>query len=458
MDKPIEKKLTHCPIAWLAQENPLLIAIEMDQQRINFAELDQRISAISLQLLQLNMKKGDRLACVADNGLPLILLQFACLRHAFIFCPINAKFSSSEIEQRLNILNTAFVWQENKQQSLFLDFESYAQQVENPQPIEIDPLSVISIIFTSGSSGLPKAVMHNFCNHYYSALGSQSIIALEIGDKNLLSLPLFHISGYATVMRTMLAGATLQLFKNKMTSEQLRKAGTTHLSLVNSQLIKLVSEPTFHFHSLKIKHLLLGGSTFASDLLDKTERRGFTYHLSYGSTEMASQIATSTNDQALKLLPYREIKILNKEILLAGETRFVGYFPGKIMEQSDYFSSTDLGELNGNTIKIIGRKDRQFISGGENIQPEEIEKVLLAFTGVSQAYVLPINDPTYGQRPIAFIKWNNGDQSALLQAFVKEKLIAFKRPLHYLTLPTQQGIKPNPKQLTNIALKLLLVN
>jgi O-succinylbenzoic acid--CoA ligase len=459
MDQPLSVAPLHfCPVAWQAQLNPHLIALQLNDQQISFNELHQRVDDLGQQLVTLSMKKGDRLACIAPNGLSLILLLFACLRHGFIFCPINEKFNQEEIQQRLTLLNTSFIWQENTANSIALNFKKTIPKSAPVHPIQLDASAVISIIFTSGSSGFPKAVMHNFSNHCYSALGSQSVIPLNCGDHNLLSLPLFHISGYATVMRTLLAGATIQLLNTKISTEQLLKAKITHLSLVSSQLITLLEDANFQAKSLVIKHLLLGGSAFPSALLEQIKARGFTYHLSYGSTEMASQIATSTNDEILKLLPHRKIKIVDKEILLSGKTRFVGYFSNKKMPENSYFSSSDLGELSGNTVKVIGRKDRQFISGGENIQPEEIEKILLSFSGLSQAYVLPINDSLYGQRPIAFIKWDKSVQSTQLKVFMKDKLIAFKRPLHYLTFPVQLGIKPNKKLLTDIALKLLFVN
>jgi o-succinylbenzoate---CoA ligase len=453
-------QLNVCPVAWQALRNPYLIAIETDTQKISFYELHQCVSHIGLQLINYSMQKADRLVCIASNSLASILLQLTCLRHGFIFCPINAKFSQTEIQQRLALLETPFIWNEGEgeENNLILDFQQGTLDNTCKDTISIDSLDVISIIFTSGSSGFPKAVMHNFSNHFYSALGSQKVIPLTHGDKNLLSLPIFHISGYATVMRTLLAGATLQLLSAKVSARQLLKVQTTHLSLVSSQLIQLLAEPNFHIHSLALKHLLLGGSAFSSDILEQTQMRGFNYHLSYGSTEMASQIATSTNNEALIPLPFRKIKIVNKEILITGKTRFVGYFRDQNIKHNNYFASSDLGELNGNILKIIGRKDRLFISGGENIQPEEIEKVLLTFQGVSQAFVLPIDDSIYGQRPIAFIKWNNSDQSTELKAFMDDKLISFKRPLHYLSFPETQGIKPNKKQLTVIALKLLLIN
>ncbi|MCW8995142.1 MAG: AMP-binding protein, partial [Psychromonas sp.] len=305
---------------------------------------------------------------------------------------------------------------------------------------------VINIIFTSGSSGQPKAVMHNFSNHFYSALGSQAIIPLKKGDKNLLSLPIFHISGYATVMRTLLAGATLILSAEKLTLGVLKKQQITHLSLVSTQLYRLLEDPEFKNSNLSIKHLLLGGSAFSKELLALTARRGFTYHLSYGLTEMSSQVATSSNNQCLSILNYREVKIVNEEIFLRGKTRFVGYFNGlpanRNIPTEEWFASKDLGQKVGDYLQITGRKDRQFISGGDNIQPEEVEALLLSFPTVKQAYVVAVEDPTFGQRPVAFIDWQNEQPENLsLTRYIHSKLSAFKCPVYYFPLPAQKGLK-----------------
>ncbi|MFT7421978.1 MAG: O-succinylbenzoic acid--CoA ligase, partial [Psychromonas sp.] len=323
-------------------------------------------------------------------------------------------------------------------------------------PLKIDPQKVCNIIFTSGSSGQAKAVMHCFSNHYYSALGSKSGIALEAKDRNLLSLPLFHISGFATVIRTMIAGAALVVSAEKLSVSLLKKEKITHLSLVATQLYRLLSSLYFQAKELSIKHLLLGGSLFSDRLLVQTRQRGFVYHLSYGLSEMSSQVATSTNSKKLLLLPGQQVKIVNNEICLRGKMRFAGYFNGDLgssrLPDNQWFCSKDLGALIGNELCMSGRTDRLIISGGENIQAEELESVLLNFAHIKQAYVVAVTDPVFGERPAAFIDWQNGEiKQQQLQIYLQDKLSSYKQPVHYFLLPEQTGFKVSLKALQIIA-------
>lgn len=453
LDVLLDKPLRVCPVRNMACLQPNGLAIKNNQQIITFKQLDRLVNSLSRQLLNETMHRGDRLVCIAPNSLNLILLQLTCLRNGFIFCPINSCFSANEILSRLTILDSPFIYLvETDFQTKSLDLDFHKEIDSQTNVLKIDPQQVCNIIFTSGSSGFPKAVMHNFSNHYYSALGSQTVIPLEKGDKNLLSLPIFHISGYATVMRTLLAGATLVLSSQKLSLKQLKDEKITHLSLVAKQLYSLLEEQPFKQNNLSIKHLLLGGSAFSEVLLQQTQGRGFTYHLSYGLTEMSSQVATSSNDQHLTLLENRDLKIVNGEIYLRGKTRFVGYFniKGKdnIIPVQQWFASNDLGIKKGKQITITGRKDRQFISGGENIQPEEIEKMLLTFKAVKQAFVVPVKDQTFGFRPVAFINWlDNKAEVETLKNYMGSHLIAFKCPIRYFELPAQNGLKVSLKSL-----------
>ena len=95
-------------------------------------------------------------------------------------------------------------------------------------------------------------------------------------------------------------------------------------------------------------------------------------------------------------------------------------------------------------LEVIGRKDRQFISGGENIQPEEIEQALCSLPGITQASVLPIDDQEFGQRPVAFINDTTGGHTLeSVQAKLRRILPAFKLPIALFPYPESTGLKPS---------------
>ena len=456
---PIES----CPIRWQAIHHSQHIAFKTDNQSISYLQLDNLLIQLQTQLENKINTTGDhliRLVCISPNSLELLLLQLVCLRMGWCFCPINPRFTATEVNQRLKLLNSDYCWVSDdsplqKFNTLKIDFDLQAREINDQLSLlPIIPEQACNIIFTSGSSGFPKAIVHNYKNHFYSALGSQDQIPLVIEDNNLLSLPLFHIGGYATVIRTMIAGACLHLSDQPLTFPLLQERQITHLSLVSTQLVRLLEDPKFTKAQSSIKHILLGGSAFPRQLLSSLVERDFNYHLSYGCTEMASQVATSTNSEALTILPYREVKIDNEVILLRGETRFLGYFKNNKLVELDakqWINIGDTGQLNENIVTILGRQDRQFISGGENIKPEEIEQTSLQKSNVKQAYASPINDTQYGQRVALFVEFEAQkhltfeQQSKQLQHYLQKKLTTFKQPDYYL---------PWPQSNSNQALKI----
>lgn len=448
--------INHCPVRWQAIHNGQNNAIKCDQQSITYQQLDYLLETLEIQLNKQvkidGMQQAPRIICIAKNTIELLLIQLLCLRLGWLFCPLNPRFSKAEINQRTLLLNSDFCWVEPGSPHAALNTLQIELPTLNPsdkrslQMRFINPKQASNIIFTSGSSGLPKAIVHHYQNHFFSALGSQIQIPLTMHDHNLLSLPVFHIGGYATVIRTIIAGGCLHLTAASLNMTLLKQRAITHLSLVSTQLILLLEDPSFQPSRCALKHILLGGSAFSEHLLQALATREFNYHLSYGSTEMASQVATSSNNSKLQLLPYRQVKIKEGEIYVRGETRFMGYLQHhKIVEidPNEWIASSDMGQLNGLQLIISGRKDRQFISGGENIQPEEIEHVCRQLKQVKQVYACPIKDQKYGYRVALFVEFYCTEDSLFvlqteqLQAYLVSQLTRFKQPDHYLPWPIQ---------------------
>jgi acyl-CoA synthetase (AMP-forming)/AMP-acid ligase II len=147
-------------------------------------------------------------------------------------------------------------------------------------------------------------------------------------------------------------------------------------------------------------------------------------------TEMSSLIALRTP------LAFREVEIRAGEIYVRGAPLFAGYLEeGKIVRpltSDGWFATRDLGEFN-EELKIVGRKDRQFISGGENIQPEEIERALASLPGIVSATVTPIDDPEWGQRPVARIVTTEIYTLESLSSALSSLLPRFKHPVQLST-------------------------
>lgn len=304
-----------------------------------------------------------------------------------------------------------------------------------------------TIVFTSGSTGRPKAALHTFGNHYYSALGSGANIALSGNDRWLLSLPLYHVGGLSIVFRCLLAGATITIPEPGMRlGRSIAGLEATHVSLVATQLRRLLEE---RVDLGGLKTILLGGGPVPDSLVEEAVSRNLPVHTSYGLTEMASQVTTTPPGAssavlrtAGRILPHRDLSISEEgEVLVRGETLFAGYVEGAELElptdEAGWFHTGDLGHLDREGyLRIKGRKDNLFVSGGENIQPEEIEDSLARLEGVERAVVVPVPDAEFGERPVAFVL--PADDSVGLDGLastLEEELPRFKIPVAFYEWP-----------------------
>ena len=196
---------------------------------------------------------------------------------------------------------------------------------------------------------------------------------------------------------------------------------------------------------------------------------------SYGSTEMASQVTTTRPkdnfDRLLtsgKVLPYRQIKIApDGEILVKGATLFKGYLEGDLLvvnrDKKGWFRTGDLGCLDEQGyLTVTGRRDNMFISGGENIQPEEIENKMNRLDGVANVIVVPVRNKEYGERPAAFVTMETGrefDQEKLKQG-LKNTLPHFMIPDYFFPWPEdviQEGIKINREYFKKVAERNMVI-
>lgn len=421
-----------CPIYKGSTSNPQGPAVIYKNSTYTYKDLNQSIKRFQ-SVWRSKVSSKDRVAFLCQPSPDYIIALWALWRQKAISVHLNSYNPKNISLKQIRSLNCQLVVTDK-----FLnDFKKYkGPLVVTQNSFDID--QELDVIFTSGSSREPKACLHTFGNHYYSALGSHEHIPFRKNDRWLLCLPLYHVSGLSILFRSFIAKGAVILSDNIITD--IRKHNVTHASLVSTQLIKLIKEKKNIAVLRKLKAILLGGSAISPALLAACKKYNLPVYISYGLTEMSSQVATSRKlrfDQ-VKTLRYRQLRIAKDgEILVKGHTLFKGYLhKGKLDRARDkdgWFHTKDLGEIQKRSLRVFGRKDNMFISGGENIQPEEIERTLLKIKGIEEAIVVPQKDKQFGQRPIAFIKGRFSQMA--LRKNLSAVLPKYKIPVEFYPWP-----------------------
>ena len=244
----------------------------------------------------------------------------------------------------------------------------------------------------------------------------------------------------------------------------------THLSLVPTQLIQLLEDSACITKLKGMTAILLGGAPLPLNLIQKAIALELPIYRTYGSTEMASQITTTRATDCSNVhnssgypLRYRQMKLApDGEILVKGQVLFKGYVhENRVvlpLDDDGFFATGDIGYFDdGNNLNLTGRKDLMFISGGENIHPEEIEQALVDMESVEQAVVVPVEDARFGKRPVAFVKTKKGVKFDDVRAkkVLQNRLESFKVPDDFLPWPRQFGsfLKPARSKFQALAIK-----
>lgn len=424
-------------------------------QGISWYDLNKKINELSAYFFQQGVRESNGIALCGKNCIELLLAYLATIQLGARVLGVNPAFSDEKIQRICEDNDIKFYYDASKQKTLrnltALYFPIEKSDLQQIYSAEYDQTRPATMTLTSGSTGTPKAVVHNIQAHLENAQGVCELMCFKHESSWLLSLPLYHVSGQGILWRWLLTGAILYLSQEDF---YYTATSVSHLSFVPTQLERFLTYLQNNPNSQdKTQHILLGGTQIPLKLIQEAEGLGIICYSGYGMTEMASTVCakrSNHHDGVGKPLVGREVKIINNEIYLRGAGLGLGYWhKGNIVpftDENGWFRSKDLGIWRDNELAILGRLDNMFISGGENIQPEEIETLILRNPTVEQVFILPIEDGEFGSRPVAMIAFYNGfsqDKVESLRAWLFDRLEKFKHPLHYfpldMTLFQQQG-------------------
>jgi O-succinylbenzoic acid--CoA ligase len=309
------------------------------------------------------------------------------------------------------------------------------------------------LLFTSGTTGSPKAVRLTLYNLLASAIGAAFRLGVTPSDRWLGCLPVHHMGGLAPVFRSVFYGTTLVLqgaFDAAETARLLDEHDVTGVSLVPTQLRRLLDAGWSPSPSLRT--VLLGGAPAGESLLDRAAVAGVPVCTTYGLTETASQVTTARPTDARthpgtvgQPLACTTVRVVadgspvaagqHGEIVVDGPTVTPGYLDGDATDQSFSEWGLHTGDLGyrdeDGRLWVVGRLDDVVITGGELVAPAEVAETLESHHGVEEAAVVGIDDPEWGERVAALVVpegVNSSPDAGTLREHCRGQLSAYKLP------------------------------
>ena len=294
--------------------------------------------------------------------------------------------------------------------SVVIDATGNSVDLPNSEPTTHNDALVIA---TSGSTGAPKGVVHT--HESIRALLNMSQLRLQTNSSThwLLCLPVSHVAGFSILARSILFDNPISIV-SKFDEAEVRnaaRAGATHVSLVPTTLQRI--DPS------DFNTILLGGAAAPPNLPNNVVT-------TYGMTETFGGIAYNG-------LPLDgvEVRIVDENIELKSPSLFRAY-RGQDAERptGDWYATGDSGAFSNNQIRVFGRRDDMIITGGENVWPHAVEKVVATVSGVEQVVVGGIDDGQWGQRVVAWIISSSDVAPSLenIREHVKTQLPSFCAP------------------------------
>lgn len=356
----------------------------------------------------------------------------------------------------------------------------------------VGPDRPVAVLWTSGTSGRPRGVLLSAAALRHSARASAQRLALGPDDRWYASLSPAHVGGLALVTRAALLGSTLVAtgpFDAEHLSALIDWGEVTHASLVPTMLLRLLEARDDRPVPRTFRCALVGGAHCPHPLLDRALSAGVPVALTYGMTEATSQVATAPpalvrrkagtagtplEGVELRITPDGEIQVRGATLALgllesAAERASGARGPSAARPQGDpaprtgpsgpppavawgmetravalvdhdgWYATGDLGEIDEEGhLWVTGRRSLRIISGGVNVDPAEVEEVLLRHAAVAEACVVGLPDPEWGQRVVAAVVPADGGaetDAAALRAWCRGRLGGPRTPKAVAILP-----------------------
>ncbi|GGF29694.1 AMP-dependent ligase [Halobacillus andaensis] len=491
--------------------HPSREAVVYEGKRITYEELMKQVKKISAYLrYECSLEKGDRLALLVGNRAEFIQMFLACTSLGIIVVPLNLRSSVQELinmmdqaEARVLFVEEGFdevvkKWKEKHPESLVIgtkdvdkgllydQFESLLHhafpEADYPNLQEEDPLY---IMYTSGTTGLPKGAIGSHVNIIHSALHYKEVFQAKEPVRTLIAVPLFHVTGLiGQLFYMLLVGGTNVLMKRYQTGkfiELIEKEEITFLFNVPTIYIMMLSHHTFKPENMRSLDIAaFGGAPMSQETIESLMKAlpFIRLHNAYGATETSSPATITPKIEGFSRIasigqpvPAGEIKVVDEdgmevqpgevgELFIRGPMIVPGYWKNDEANLSSfvdgYWKSGDMAMVDEeNFVYLMDRKKNIINRGGEKVFSAEVENVLYGHKDVLEAAIVGVPDEIFGEEVKAFIVPKEGSSPTEddIQQFMKERVADYKVPKQVVFidhLPRNPGGKILKQRLADV--------
>lgn len=461
---------------------PDALFIHTEKTSISFAELDRMVRVLEDELRAQGVAPGDRVMVLAENCPEHVALILACSRVGAWSCGVNARMAEGEVDGFVQTADPTLVYFTSTVSDAAAAHARRMQGVDSALPglqrtipraaqPQDSPLreQVAALIFTSGTTGQPKAVMVTHAGLVHFGRVSTQSRALGPDDRVYAALPMTHIFGLGTVLAaSTYAGAQL-VMRSRFDPADLLDA------LANKGLTQLLGPPALYArflawldeqgiakpHCPQLRYVYTGAAPLDMSLKQAVEARfgGLPLHHGYGLSEYAGSVhlvplgQKRSDTSSGYAAEGGRVKIVDSqgrdlpagergEIWIAGAGLTPGYFrnpqaTAAVMKPGGWYASGDIGYLDPDgALHVVGRLKELIIRSGFNVYPGEVEHVLCTFPGIRRAAVVGLREDDGNEQVVAYVETDGRelDDKAALKAHLEKHLAPYKRPAQILRL------------------------
>lgn len=458
--------------------------------RLNWKQLNERINRLANGLAGLGVKKDTKVAVLALNCHRYVEIYYATAKLGAVAVPLNFRLSPDELGYVINhsdaevmmvgpdLLATAeeiLPGLDNIKLRVSLetpkdgwaDYEELISKSSYEEPgATVDEDDLCQLQYTGGTTGLPKGVMLSHRNYMTAAFGMGLANLFDPEDATLQVLPIFHTAWWPILVHHCAGGkgVVAKRFDFNEILAMAEKERVTHINMVPVLFSWILDFPDLAKYDLSsIKYMTYAGAPMPAELMRRCiEKFGPIFQQGYGLTE-AAPLATilREKDQCRLEGPpeltrrissagreslVTEVRVVDEmdrdvavgeigEIVVRGKNIMKGYWKDPELTEKTMrgglLHTGDLAEVDEyGFIYIVDRKNDMIITGGENVYPFEVEKILYEHPAVLEAAVVGVQDKTWGEAVTAVVALKQGERATddELMKFVRERIAGYKAP------------------------------